>query len=80
VCRCCCSVALSVAPTIDVLLSRRFLQAFGTSGGAVIAIAIVRDLWNGKLLADHLSRLVLILGVAPILVPSLGGFIFTAWD
>ncbi len=70
----------ALAPTISVLIGGRFLQAFGASAGAVIAIAVARDLWSGKVLADRLSLLVLVLGVAPILAPSLGGFIFTAWD
>lgn len=74
------AVICALAPSITVLIAGRFLQAVGASADAVIAIAIARDLWSGKLLADRLSLLVLILGVAPILAPSLGGFIFTAWD
>jgi len=37
-------------------------------------------LWRGKELASRLSLLMLVLGVAPILAPSLGGVILTFWD
>jgi len=70
----------ALAPTITVLIGGRFLQALGASAGAVITTAIARDLWSGKLLADRLSLLFLIIGVAPILAPSLGGLILTQWD
>ncbi len=70
----------ALAPTITMLIGGRFLQALGASAGAVITAAIARDLWSGKLLADRLSLLFLIIGVAPILAPSLGGLILTQWD
>jgi DHA1 family bicyclomycin/chloramphenicol resistance-like MFS transporter len=47
----------ALAPTISMLIGGRFLQAIGAAAGAVIAIAIARDLWSGKLLADRLSLL-----------------------
>ncbi|MFC4637953.1 multidrug effflux MFS transporter [Deinococcus hohokamensis] len=70
-------ILCALAPSITVLIAGRFLQALGASASAVITAAIVRDLWSGKALADRLSILMLIMGVAPILAPSLGGLILT---
>ncbi|UBV45374.1 multidrug effflux MFS transporter (plasmid) [Deinococcus taeanensis] len=70
-------VLCALAPSITVLIAGRFLQALGASASAVITAAVVRDLWSGKALADRLSILMLIMGVAPILAPSLGGLILT---
>ncbi len=64
------SVVCALAPTITTLIGGRLLQALGAS-----ASAIARDLWSGKTLADRLSLLFLVIGVAPILAPSLGGLI-----
>ncbi len=74
------AVICASAPTITWLIIGRFVQALGASAGAVISSAIARDLWSGNMLADRLSLLVLVLGVAPILAPSLGGVILGQWD
>lgn len=44
-------------------------------------MATVRDLFSGRRAAGLLSHLTLVLGAAPILAPSLGGFILsvTSW-
>ena len=59
----------------------RFIAAFGASAGMVIARAVVRDLAEGQAAAIMMSRLVLVMGVAPILAPSVGGIIlaFAHW-
>ena len=57
------------------------LQGVGAAAGAVIAIAVVRDLYDGRAAATMLSRLFLVLGAAPVLAPTIGGEIlrFTSW-
>jgi DHA1 family bicyclomycin/chloramphenicol resistance-like MFS transporter len=74
------ALVCALAPTIDTMIGGRFLQALGASAGSVIAIAVARDLWSDKTLTDRLSLLFLVIGVAPILAPSLGGLILTRWD
>ena len=71
------AVLCALAPSIAALIAGRFLQALGASASAVITAATVRDLWSGKALAERLSQLMLVMGVAPILAPSLGGLILT---
>src|SRR6185503_10950997 len=41
---CAASLACALAPTIEMLLAARVLQALGSSGAIVLARAIVRDL------------------------------------
>ena len=75
------SLLVLVAPTIAVLGALRVLQGVGTAAGAVIALAIVRDLYDGRAAATMLSRLFLVLGAAPVLAPTIGGELlrFTSW-
>ncbi|WP_052048028.1 MULTISPECIES: multidrug effflux MFS transporter [Nocardiaceae] len=67
------SVACIVAPNIAVLGGLRVVQGLGAAAAAVVAMAIVRDLFSGRAAATVLSRLMLVMGVAPVLAPSLGG-------
>jgi DHA1 family bicyclomycin/chloramphenicol resistance-like MFS transporter len=62
----------ALAPTLTVLAILRFVGAIGASAGMVISRAVVRDLAQGTRGAILMSRLVLVMGVAPILAPSVG--------
>src|SRR3954447_4385411 len=75
------SLLVLVAPSIAVLGALRLLQGVGTAAGAVIAIAVVRDLFDGRAAATMLSRLFLVIGAAPVLAPTIGGEVlrFTSW-
>lgn len=61
-----------VAPNIAVLGGLRVLQGLGVAASTVVAMAVVRDLFSGTAFASLLSRLMLVMGVAPILAPTLG--------
>ena len=75
------SLLVLVAPTIEVLGALRVLQGIGTAAASVVALAIVRDLYEGRAAATMLSRLFLVMGVAPVLAPTIGGELlrFTSW-
>ncbi len=75
------SAAVAVAPTIEVLAGLRVLQGIGAAAGAVVGLAIVRDLYSGRQGATMLSRLILVMGAAPVIAPTLGGFLlrWTSW-
>src|SRR3954470_22346672 len=75
------SLLVLVAPNVAVLGALRVLQGAGAAAGAVIAIAVVRDLYDGRAAATMLSRLFLVLGVAPVLAPTIGGELLriTSW-
>jgi DHA1 family bicyclomycin/chloramphenicol resistance-like MFS transporter len=56
----------------------RFLTALGASAGTVIPRAMVRDLADGPAAAKLFSKLMLVMGVAPITAPLLGAAVM-AW-
>ncbi|MDT5181260.1 MAG: transporter, family, multidrug resistance protein [Mycobacterium sp.] len=60
------------APNIVVLGIARSLQGVGAAAAMVVAIAIVGDLFSDSKAATVMSRLMLVLGVAPVIAPSLG--------
>ena len=72
------SVACALAPTIESLVVARFVQALGGSAGMVIALAMVRDLFDPKTSARVFSQVVLVMGVAPVLAPLVGGYVLAA--
>lgn len=75
------SLMCGLAPNIAVLGAARVLQGVGAASTAVVTMAIVRDLYSGRAAAILLSRLMLVLGVAPVLAPTLGGVVLgaTTW-
>tara|TARA_R110000764_G_scaffold69699_3_gene144148 strand:+ start:645 stop:1841 length:1197 start_codon:yes stop_codon:yes gene_type:complete len=70
---CLASFACAMAPTLEWLLAARFVQALGGCAGMVVTRAVVRDLCAPIDAAKAFSQLMLIMGVAPILAPLLGG-------
>ena len=66
------SVMILFAPSIEAIWLLRFIQAFGGGFGAVIAAAIVRDLYDGKDSAKIFTLIGLIMMVAPLIAPALG--------
>ncbi|MDG4768621.1 multidrug effflux MFS transporter [Solwaraspora sp. WMMD406] len=75
------SVFCVVAPDVAVLGTLRVVQGLGAAAAAVIAMAVVRDLFSGLAFARVLSRLLLVMGVAPVLAPTLGSALlnWTQW-
>ena len=74
------SVLCALAPTIHVLSAVRVLQGFAGAAISVVALATVRDLFSGLAVARTMSRLMLVIGMAPIVAPSIGGFILGVTD
>ncbi|MGZ8745093.1 MAG: Bcr/CflA family multidrug efflux MFS transporter [Nocardioides sp.] len=74
------SVLCALAPSVQVLSAVRVLQGFAGAAISVVALATVRDLFSGIAVARTMSRLMLVIGLAPIVAPSIGGFILTVTD
>jgi DHA1 family bicyclomycin/chloramphenicol resistance-like MFS transporter len=70
-----CSVLCAVTPTLSVLLGSRLVQGFAASSASVLAFAIVRDLYEGMEARRKLSYVMLILGLMPMIAPTLGAFV-----
>lgn len=67
------SAACAMAGTAEQLILARFAQALGACAGGVVSRAVVRDRFGHTETARMLSLMMLIMGLAPILAPLLGG-------
>lgn len=74
------SLACTLAPSIEWLIAGRFAQALGCCAGMVVARAVVRDRYDHRDSARIFSLLVLVLAVAPLVAPTLGGWLATAFS
>jgi DHA1 family bicyclomycin/chloramphenicol resistance-like MFS transporter len=75
------SALCALSPSVDTLIGFRALQALGGGAGAVISRAIVRDLYNGSQASRMMSYMTLVIAIAPLLAPLLGGqvLLFFGW-
>ncbi|QMW22957.1 multidrug effflux MFS transporter [Sandaracinobacteroides saxicola] len=69
------SLLCAAAPSLEWLIAGRLAQALGACAGLVVARAIVRDRYDTVEGARLFSLLTLVLAVAPMLAPSLGGLL-----
>jgi len=69
------SMLCALAWDMGWLIALRFLQALGGCAGMVISRAVVRDLSDRMDPVRMMARLMLIMGVAPMLAPLLGGWV-----
>jgi DHA1 family bicyclomycin/chloramphenicol resistance-like MFS transporter len=69
------SIGCALSNTVESLIFFRFIQALGGCVGMVAPSAVVRDVFPVDQSARVFSTLILILGVSPILAPTLGGYI-----
>jgi DHA1 family bicyclomycin/chloramphenicol resistance-like MFS transporter len=71
------SIGCALAASPEQLLLGRFVQALGACAGGVVSRAVVRDQFDHRDTARVLSLLMLVMGLAPILAPLLGGLLLT---
>ena len=71
------SIGCAVSHGIWSFTAWRFLAALGGSAGMVIPRAVVRDVATGPQGSRIMSQLMLVLGVVPILAPTLGGLVLS---
>lgn len=76
------TILCAMADSIEWLIIFRFLQALGGAACAVLARAIVRDLYEGDAAAKAMSFVMLVMVVAPMLAPLIGGYVLKAssWE
>jgi MFS family permease len=74
------SLACTLAPSIEWLIAGRFAQALGCCAGMVVARAVVRDRYDHRDSARIFSLLVLVLAVAPLVAPTVGGWLAMAFS
>ena len=72
------SLGCAIAHTIEMLIIFRFLQALGGCVGMVAPRAVVRDIFPVSESAKIFSTLILILGVSPIIAPTIGSYMIVS--
>jgi DHA1 family bicyclomycin/chloramphenicol resistance-like MFS transporter len=67
------SAGCALASNVRMLIALRFLQALGGCAPLVVPRAVVRDYFDQRGSVRMLSVLILVMGLAPILAPLIGG-------
>jgi DHA1 family bicyclomycin/chloramphenicol resistance-like MFS transporter len=65
-------IVSALAPGIGVLLGVRLVQGIGAGAGMTVALAVVRDLFEGNAMQHRLAAITVVANVAPIVAPSIG--------
>jgi len=60
---------------IDQFIFLRFIQAIGSCAATVASVAMVRDLFPVKDIPKVFSLLMLVVGLSPMLAPTVGGYV-----
>ncbi|MBK0368518.1 multidrug effflux MFS transporter [Flavobacterium agrisoli] len=60
---------------IDYFIALRFIQAIGSCAATVASVAMVRDLFPVKEIPKVFSLLMLVVGLSPMLAPTIGGYV-----
>ena len=66
------AVAAAVAPSLGALVAARFVWGFGAAAPRSLAIAMVRDTYEGDRMARTMSLLMAIFLLVPVVAPSIG--------
>ena len=75
-----CGAVLSfLAPTLPMLLGARVLMGLGGSGPRAVGMALVRDLYKGRAMAQVISFVMMVFTLVPAIAPLIGqGVIWVA--
>ncbi|HWT09023.1 MAG TPA: Bcr/CflA family multidrug efflux MFS transporter [Roseomonas sp.] len=73
------AIACALAPDVQALTAARLVQALGGCAGMVIARAVVRDVTDERGAVRLMAQLMLVMGVAPIIAPMVGGLVLPAF-
>jgi DHA1 family bicyclomycin/chloramphenicol resistance-like MFS transporter len=74
------SIGCTFATSIDQLIVFRLLQGLGGCAPRVMSPAIVRDEFHAERGAQVLSSVVIVMAIAPLVAPTIGGFLVEFFD
>ncbi len=74
------SVMAALAPTIELVIFGRIVQAVGGAAGMVLSRAIIRDLYDRDTAAKLMAYMITALVVAPMVSPLIGGLLNDFFD
>lgn len=72
------SVLAMMAGSLEMLLAARLLQGVGAAGPRVVAMAVIRDQYEGRQMAQLMSFVMMVFTLVPAFAPSLGALIIMA--
>ncbi|SDW47541.1 multidrug effflux MFS transporter [Flavobacterium degerlachei] len=64
---------------IDTFIGLRFIQAIGSCAATVASVSMVRDLFPVRDIPKVFSLLMLVVGISPMLAPTVGGYVTDAY-
>lgn len=64
---------------IDTFIGLRFIQAVGSCAATVASVSMVRDLFPVRDIPKVFSLLMLVVGISPMLAPTVGGYVTDAY-
>lgn len=75
------AIAAIFADSLELLLAARFVQGLGAAAPRIVALAMVRDLYQGREMARITSFVMMIFILVPAVAPSIGAVIihFVGW-
>lgn len=75
------SLLSMVAPTFSIMLSGRFLQGLGAAGSRSVTLALIRDQYEGRSMAQVMSFVTVVFILVPVIAPSVGQavLLFAQW-
>ena len=71
------AVAATFAPSIEVLVAARILQALGACATLVVPRAVVQDIYAGSEAARIMALVAMLQSIAPLTAPIIGGVLDT---
>lgn len=71
------SILTMVADTMEMMLAARVLQGIGAAGPRVVALALIRDQYSGRQMAQLVSLVMMIFTLVPAFAPSFGAVIIS---
>ena len=69
------AVIASYSKTLEIMLLGRFIQGIGVAGPRIVALAIVRDLYEGRRMAQIVSIAMIVFTLVPAVAPMVGALI-----
>lgn len=69
-------IAAYYAETLEMMLVARFIQGLGISAPRTVTMALIRDLYSGRKMAQVMSLAMAIFVLVPALAPSIGQLLF----
>jgi len=69
------AVLAMMAGSLEMLLAARLLQGIGAAGPRVVALAVIRDQYSGRQMAQLMSFVFMVFTLVPAIAPSMGALI-----